>query len=234
MTAQAQPVVGKVWRRDHLAALYLTVAELLLYPEDRDRERIASGLAALADAPDEAREPIEAFLANPRGSDLDEYLAVLELTPPCPLYLGAYLFDEPKSCLGAGLSNRNGYMIEVAGVYRHFGFELGGKELADFIPLMAEFLATSLGQLERDRIGIRRRFVEQYFLPGLKPMRERLAKFQSPYGLLIALLEVAVEQDRVFQAADPIWAPPARVGRPPATVMSFRGRQRPALAGESA
>jgi nitrate reductase delta subunit len=207
---------------------------LLLYPEDRNRKQIAANIAALADGPEAARSPLEVFLANPRSSDLDEYLSVLELSPPCPLYLGAYIFDEPSTCLGAGLSSRNGYVIEVAAVYRHFGFEHGGNELADFLPLMTEFLAASLERLERDGIGIRRRFVEHYVLPGLKPLRERLVQYDSPYAGLVAALEVAIEQDRALQASDPIWVPPARVGRPPATVMSFRGRQSSALAGDSA
>lgn len=207
--------IGTPWRRGHLAAFYRAVAELLLYPEERDNERIAADLAALADAPAEARDPLATFLANPRSGDLDEYLAVLELSPPCPLYLGAYIFDEPSSCLGAGLSSRNGYVIEVAAVYRHFGFEHTGNELADFLPLMTEFLAASLDRLERDGIGIRRRFVEHYFIPGLKPLRERLVQYDSPYAGLVAGLEVAIERDRAMQAADPIWVPPARVGRPP-------------------
>lgn len=226
--------IGTPWRRGHLAAFYRAVAEMLLYPEDRNNERIAADLAALADAPEEARNPLTSFLASPRASDLDEYLAVLELSPPCPLYLGSYIFDEPSSCLGAGLSSRNGYVIEVAAVYRHFGFENTGRELADFLPLMTEFLAASLERLERDGIGIRRRFVEHYFHPGLKPMRERLVQYDSPYAGLVAGLEIAIERDRTLQAADPIWVPPARVGRPPATVMSFRGRQPSALAGDTA
>ncbi len=226
--------IGTPWRRGHLAAFYRAVAEMLLYPEDRNNERIAADLAALADAPEEARNPLTSFLASPRASDLDEYLAVLELSPPCPLYLGSYIFDEPSSCLGAGLSSRNGYVIEVAAVYRHFGFENTGRELADFLPLMTEFLAASLERLERDGIGIRRRFVEHYVHPGLKPMRERLVQYDSPYAGLVAGLEIAIERDRTLQAADPIWVPPARVGRPPATVMSFRGRQPSALAGDTA
>jgi nitrate reductase delta subunit len=187
---------------EQLAALYRLVAELFLYPEDRSADRTEAGRAALEQAPARLRQPIEAFLKESRAVDPDEYLAVLELSPPCPLYLGSYIFDEPKSCLGAGLSGRNGYMIELAGTYRHFGFELGSRELADFLPAMTEFLAISLEHHERDGIGLRRRFVESYYRPGLAPMREALAKYESPYGLLIAALEAAIEDD-VALAADP-------------------------------
>lgn len=207
---------------DQLAAVYETVAELFLYPEERDGDRIAEGLATLRGAPAAFAAPILAFLGERRAADLDEYLAVLELAPPCPLYLGAYIFDEPETCLGAGLSGRNGYMIEVAAAYRHFGFELGRNELADFLPAMAEFLAISLGHPERDRIGLRRRFVDTYFRPGLAPMRAALAQRESPYALLVAALEGAVEADRALHGDGPAWEPPRRAGRPPATVISYR------------
>jgi nitrate reductase delta subunit len=215
------PAIGP----DELAALYGTVAELLLYPEDRDGGRVAEGLAALRRAPAEFAAPIQAFLRERRAADLDEYLAILELAPPCPLYLGSYIFDEPETCLGAGLSGRNGYMIELAATYRHFGFEMGKNELADFLPAMAEFLAISLEHPERDGIGLRRRFLEKYFRPGLAPMRGKLAQRESPYALLLAALENAAEADRVLHADEPLWEPPKREGRPPATVISYRKQE---------
>ena len=155
---------------ERLAALYRLASELLLSPDERRPKRISDDLRALKGAPDAMVDPISEFLATPSSNDTDEYLNVLELTPPCPLYLGTYIFDEPKSCLGTGFSGRNGYMIELAGAYRHFGFELGGGELADFIPAMTEFLAISL-VTDCDRIGLRPRFVERYVQPGLAPMR---------------------------------------------------------------
>ena len=216
-----------------LAALYRIASELFLYPEDRQDETVIAGLLDLSDAPSALSEPVSAFIAEPRGRDLDEYLTILELSPPCPLYLGSYLFDEPKSCLGAGLSSRNGYMLEVAATYRHFGLEIGPKELADFLPTMVEFLAISLHLPERDSIGLRRRFIERCFRPGLKPMREALAKYGSPYGLLVTALETAVEADTVLHAADPVWSPPTRKGRPPTPpVFTYSGRQSGDSSGE--
>ena len=121
---------------------------------------------------------------------------------------------EPTSCRGAGTSGRNGYMIELAAVYRHYGFELGKGELADFVPALAEFLAISLEYKNRDLIGLRRHFVETYIRPGLKPMCKALAKYQSPYELLIQALDAAVAEDIVAGADQPIWTPPAGAGRP--------------------
>ncbi len=181
--------------RQQLAASYRLVAELLLYPEERDPAAVEAGRAALADAPAAMREPIERFIRSERSEDVDEYLAVLELSPPCPLYLGAHIFEEPASCRGAACSGRNAYMLELAGVYRHFGFEIGGGELPDFLPAMTEFLALSLEHGERDRIGLRRRLLERYVHPGLAPMREALERYDTPYALLLAALQATVGRD---------------------------------------
>jgi len=194
-----------------LTAAYRLIAECFLAPEQRDRTLIAGLLGA---APATVAECVAGFLAEPRADDSDEYLLILELTPPCPLYLGHYIFEEPKSCRGAGHSDRNGYMIEIAGVYRHFGFELGGRELADFLPAMVEFLAISLEHRERDSIGLRRRFRETYMRPAFAPMRAALDRYDSPYRLLIDALVRALDIDAALGAGDPVWIPPARSGAP--------------------
>ena len=216
-----------------LAALYRVVSELLLSPEQRRGDYVATQLFVLEGAATELAEPIDQFLASPRSLDVDEHLLILELTPPCPLYLGTYIFEEPQSCRGAGFSGRNGYMIELAGAYRHYGFELGKGELADFIPAMTEFLAISLEQPRKDGIGLRRRFVERYVKPGLKPMRAALAKYDSPYQLLIQALEAAVDTDITSHADDPLWREPDRVGKPPARpVITYSQKRSTAHVGE--
>lgn len=57
-----------------LKAAYRLIAELLLYPEERDRAAIEAGQRSLADAPLGLVEPIEAFLGSSRSEDLEEYL----------------------------------------------------------------------------------------------------------------------------------------------------------------
>ncbi len=192
-----------------LAASYRLIGELLLYPEERDDVRIAQGLAALRRAPGPVGRLIEAFLSDPSSRSTDEYVATLELSPPCPLYLGTYLFDEPKTCRGAGMSGRNSYMIELSNIYKHFGFELNGSELADFLPLMVEFLAISLERAEMDRIGLRRSFLERYLRIGLGPLAKVLRKYNSPYGLLIEALEAALADDLALIGDQPAWVRPA-------------------------
>lgn len=193
--------------QQNLISSYRLIAELLLYPEERDAEIIETELKNIQSFSELVTQPIEKFFQNPSASSLDEYIATLELSPPCPLYVGSYLYDEPNSCRGAGLSGRNGYMIELTNVYRHFGFEPNNQELPDFLPLMVEFLNLSLGKKDRDRIGLRRRFVEHYLLPALKPISDNLKKYESPYLLLIESLKAALAEDLKLMADQPIWEP---------------------------
>jgi nitrate reductase molybdenum cofactor assembly chaperone NarJ/NarW len=201
---QEQPHIAPA--RWDLGAIYQVIAELLLNPAFRDEERIALNLAKIG--PSEVRERIERFLDSPRAHDVDEYTQTLELAPPVPLYLGAYIYEEPSSCRGAGASGRNQFMIELSALYAHFGFTLGDKELPDFVPVVAEFLAVSLDHPERDGIGLRRRLVDKQVRPGLAPLRKALQKYESIYDLLIEALEVAVDEDLERLADDPVWLPP--------------------------
>jgi len=88
-----------------LGAIYRVISELLLNPAFRDEDRVAENLARLGNSP--VRDLIERFLASPRAFDVDEYTQILELSPPCPLYLGAYIYEEPSSCRGAGPAARS-------------------------------------------------------------------------------------------------------------------------------
>lgn len=192
-----------------LTASYQLIAELLLNPQERDPELISSLLDRTRSTSGEAEEWINKFLADPGSSSGYEYVHTLELSPPCPLYLGAHLFDEPSTCNGVGSSGRNAYMLELAGIYSHFGFDISGKELPDYLPAMVDFLWLSLDNQDRDCIGLRRRFVEQYVAPGLKPFKESLKKYKSPYALLVNALQCVVKQDIEQLADGPVWKPPA-------------------------
>jgi nitrate reductase molybdenum cofactor assembly chaperone NarJ/NarW len=173
------------------------------------------------------RERIERFLASPAAHNVDEYTATLELTPPCPLYLGSHMYEEPNSCRGAGACGRNQYMIELKATYEHFGFDLAITELPDFLPVMIDFLAVSSAHPERDGIGLRRRFVDQYLQPGIPAMRKALQKYESVYDLLMEALEFVAEEDMERLADDPVWlAPevkatiPVRMGTPASNLSS--------------
>ena len=194
--------------REIRSASYRLIAELFLHPKDRDQEKIQTLLAELEPAPEGIREDISRFMDDPMTSSTDEYVQTLELSPPCPLYLGTYLFDEPTTCRGVGTSGRNAYMLELTGCYNHFGFQLSKGELPDFLPILIDFLWISLAHPEQDPIGLRRHFLEQYVLPGLKPFREKLAKYESPYRLLVSALEATVEDDQLEMGDEPAWQRP--------------------------
>ena len=201
--------------RIQLTAAYRLISELFLYPEDRDPARIEAGRAALAAAPEALREPLDNFLAAPLAGSAEEYVATLELAPAVSLYIGSHLYEEPQSCRGAGMSGRNGYMLEIGNIYRHFGVELAGGELADFVPVMVEFLGLSLERSDQDRIGLRRYFVETMLTTGLASLLSALRRHESPYAHLVDALGVALAEDIAQMAGGPKWQPPADDDRRP-------------------
>jgi nitrate reductase delta subunit len=201
--------------RSELAASYRLIAELFLYPEERDAALIAAEMSRLSDAPAALREPLEAFLAAPGSTNLEEYVATLELAPPVPLYLGSYLYDEPESCRGAGMSGRNGYMLQLSSIYQHFGVELAGGELSDFVPVIVDFLAISLERGDADQIGLRRYLVESLLLNAIESLLSALRKYESPYAHLIEALRIVLADDIAHMAGGPIWQPPADSDRSP-------------------
>ncbi len=201
--------------RTQLTAAYRLISELFLYPEDRDAARIEAAMAALAAAPEALRAPLDNFLAAPLAASAEEYVATLELAPAVSLYLGSHLYEEPQSCRGAGMSGRNGYMLEIGTIYRHFGVELAGGELADFVPVMIEFLGVSLERSDQDRIGLRRSFVETMLTTGLASLLSALRRHESPYAHLVDALGVALAEDIAQMAGGPKWQPPAAADRLP-------------------
>jgi nitrate reductase delta subunit len=206
---------------------YRLVAELLLNPDDRRNAAITASIAAIEAAPADVRDPIERFMADPLSDSRDEYVRTIELSPPCPLYLGAHLFDEPTSCRNVGSSPRNAYMVELGAVYRHFGLQPDARELPDYVPLVADFLAASVELDDRDGIGLRRRLLERLVRPALTPLREGLEKLESPYALLIAALERVVEIDLIRLGDWPAWAPADRTEPPVRPLRVVRSATRP-------
>ncbi len=203
--------------RSHLTPAYRLISELFLYPEERDTDRIRAEMARLVEASTELRAPLEAFLAAPAAMSTEEYVSTLELAPLAPLYLGAYLYEEPQTCRGAGTSGRNGYMLELANIYRHFGVELAGGEMADFVPVIVDFLAISLERRDKDRIGLRRYFVEKLLINGIESLLSALRKCESPYAYLVDVLRVALAEDIAQMAGSPKWRPSAGDDRPQAS-----------------
>jgi len=176
-----------------LRDVYAALAELWSSPQDIDQEK-ADGLISEAlarwESIDEAGPTcLSRFLQAPVPET--DYVDLFELDPRCPLYLGSHTFDEPTTCAGAATSDRNGYMLELGGIYKHFGMTLNGKELADYLPLMMEFLALSA----ESKDPIRDKLIREYILPYLPPMRSKLEELKTPYLYLLDALERTLKFD---------------------------------------
>lgn len=176
-----------------LRDVYAALAELWSSPQDIDQEK-AGGLTSEAlarwESIDEAGPTcLSRFLQAPVPET--DYVDLFELDPRCPLYLGSHTFDEPTTCAGAATSDRNGYMLELGGIYKHFGMTLNGKELADYLPLMMEFLALSA----ESKDPIRDKLIREYILPYLPPMRSKLEELKTPYLYLLDALERTLKFD---------------------------------------
>jgi nitrate reductase delta subunit len=176
---------------------YALIADLWCSPPETDAEReevakdadrVVGGLESIDK---ESATLLSDFLKENTISE-EDYIDLFELEPKCPLYLGSHTYDEPKTCANAAVSDRNGYMIELQGIYKHFGQVLDGSELPDYLPLMVEFL--SLTVESRDD-PVRGKLIDEYILPFLPPMRSRLEELETPYLHLLGALEKVMSVD---------------------------------------
>ena len=179
-------------KKQMLRNIYSVLAEAWSPPQDIDEETSNLEGDALAEWESIDREGA-ALLAKFLGDRISEteYVELFELDPRCPPYLGSHSFDEPMTCAGAAISDRNGYMLDLLGIYKHFGMTPNGKELADYLPLMVEFLALSVDSED----PIRNKFVEEYMFPFLAPMRSKLEELKASYLYLFDALERAIKLD---------------------------------------
>ncbi len=182
--------------------VYALIAELWCSPPEADAERAENKkdaervLEGLETIDEESAKLLSIFLKEETISD-EDYIDLFELQPKCSLYLGSHTYDEPKTCANAAVSDRNGYMIELIGIYRHFGQMINEGELPDYLPLMIDFL--SLTAESRDD-PIRGKFIDEYVLPFLPPIRARLEDLETPYLHLLGALEKVINLDLKTQA----------------------------------
>ena len=176
-----------------LGDTYAVLADLWCSPQDSDpvelRHRVGEVLRELGQSNPEVADALLRFLVEPVAEE--EYVDLFELDPRCALYLGSHSFDEPTTCAQAGVSDRNGYMIELRAIYGHMGLTAEPGELPDYLPLMIEFLSLTADSND----PIRRKLITEYMLPFLAPMRSRLEDLQSPYLHLLDALERVLRLD---------------------------------------
>ena len=184
-------------KKQILQDVYALIAELWCNPLDSDINKggidndTKEVVTRLADIDEESAELLSTFLGEQAISE-EDYIDLFELDPKCPLYLGSHSYDEPKTCANSAVSDRNEYMIELAGVYGHFGQKNNGMELPDYLPLMVDFLALTT---ESKDDPVRKKFCNDYLLPFLPPMRTRLENLKTHYLYLLDTLERVVNTE---------------------------------------
>ncbi len=174
--------------------VYALIAELWCSPPEEEakraeiRENAEGVVKSLEDIDTESAMLLSRFLGEDAISE-EDYIDLFELDPQCPLYLGSHTYDEPKTCATAAVSDRNGYMIDLVGIYKHFGQKPNVKELPDYLPLMVDFLSLTTESIDDP---VRDKFIEEYILPFLPPMRSRLEELKTPYLHLLDALEKVI------------------------------------------
>jgi len=164
-----------------MSELWCSPSEINLINIKKNSENI---IKKLEDINKESAMLLQKFLEENTISD-ESYIDLFELDPKCPLYLGTHSYDEPKTCAGAGVSDRNKYMIELRAIYKHFKKIADEKEMPDYLPLMIDFLSLSI---ESKNDSVRGKFIKEYLLPFLPPVQSKLRELKTPYVYLIDAL----------------------------------------------
>ena len=195
-------------KKEILKHAYAVIAELWCSPQDVDMEKLrieAEKISFPVPADAEGNENVFVNEENLGGAVYslyeflqseviteEDYIELFELNPDCSLYLGSHSYEEPKTCAGGAVSNRNEYMIELQAIYRHFGMSLDGRELADYLPVMINFLSLTV---DKSDDAVRKKFIKEYFLPFLPPVRKRLEELNTSYWHLLDAVERLANYD---------------------------------------
>jgi len=177
-----------------LAQFYALAAELWCGPPTTDeaseklRKEGKEMVKKLHSIDKEAASLLCRFLEHDTIAE-EDYIDLFELDPQCALYLGSHSYDEPKTCANAAISERNEYMIDLTGIYRHFKQMPNGTELPDYLPLILDFLSLSVDASDDP---VRAKLIDEYVLPYLPPMRSRLEDLGTPYLYLLDAMEKVI------------------------------------------
>ncbi len=180
-----------------MSELWCSPSEINITNIKKEAEEV---IKKLEDINKEAAILLQKFLEKNTISD-ESYIDLFELDPKCPLYLGSHSYDEPKTCAGAGVSDRNKYMIELRAIYKHFKKIADDKELPDYLPLMIDFLSLTI---ESKNDSVRGKFIKEYFLPFLPPVHSKLKELKTPYVYLIDALSKIMNIDLQTQLVSKI------------------------------
>jgi nitrate reductase delta subunit len=187
--------MNSIEKNQTIKDVYRPMSEMWCSPSETNTTNIKKEaeevIKKLEDVNKEAAILLRKFLEENTISD-ESYIDLFELDPKCSLYLGSHSYDEPKTCAGAGVSDRNKYMIEIKAIYKHFRRIADEKELPDYLPLMIDFLSLTI---ESKNDPVRGKFIKEYFLPFLPPVHSKLKELKTPYVYLIDALSKIMNID---------------------------------------
>jgi len=196
--------MDNVKKNQIIKEVYKLISDLWCSPSDtniqnnkKNSENLIKKLEAVNK---EAAILLQKFIEEKTISE-ESYIDLFELDPKCPLYLGTHSYDEPKTCAGAGVSDRNKYMIELRAIYKHFEKIADEKELPDYLPLMIDFLSLTI---DSKNDSVRGKFINEYLLPFLPPVQSKLKELKTPYAYLIDALNKITNIDLETQLVSKI------------------------------
>ncbi|WP_186577035.1 nitrate reductase molybdenum cofactor assembly chaperone [Aquibacillus kalidii] len=168
--------------KEYQSDLLLMASRLLSYPSNEDREIILDGMAEI-EVPKDLRVKLEEAVDTVCRVSLPElqetYVETFDLKEKLGLYLSAHEFgDSPK---------RGAALIKLQKIINQAGYEREEGELADYIPMLYEFLAVSGETADSERLFKRLSCVTQRILNHLTD--------DSPYRFIFSVM-----MEYVFEA----------------------------------
>ena len=163
--------------------LFKVVSILLRFPDQDLIDALPSVRAALEDrSPGAPRRRCHGFIAylgtRPLIQLQEEFSRIFDLSPETCLNMTYHRWGEGRE--------RGVALAEFIGLYRNSGYEIVGRELPDYLPLILEFLSICE---EEAGLKIIKKWGEQ-----VEKLAKHLKKNESPYAALIeALWELFTE-----------------------------------------
>ncbi len=163
---------------------------LLTYPEAdliAALDEIAACLDAEALLARKTRTGVQALIEHLRSGDLlslqEEYVSLFDRTRTLCLHLYEHVFGESR--------DRGQAMVRLVQLYERQGFEIIGRELPDYLPLLCEFLAEAPPASARAVLADA--------LTPLAALRKRLTDRGEPHGAVLSGL-IEISRGKVDQA----------------------------------
>lgn len=185
---------------------YATMSAVLRYPDEAlicDLPLLASAIGKL---PEAVADPLRRLIAHLASAPLLElqaaYVATFDMRRRCCLYLSYYLNGDTR--------RRGEALWRFQDAYRQAGFQVAGRELPDFLPMLLELAASGA---EAPGVALMQEHRE-----GIRVLASALGERRSPYAESVRALEAVLPAARTGTAANA-----ARLARegPPAELVGL-------------